>query len=70
MTDTLIVKVQTALNNPALDAMVYDETRSLEIFVPADDVKAVMAGRVKAYFFAKVVGDQIALGEEAPWQDW
>jgi hypothetical protein len=70
MTGTIIVKVQTALNDPELDAMIYDETRALETFVPAAAVAERMQGRVKAFFFAEVVGDEVALGEEAPWQDW
>ena len=34
------------------------------------DVEQLLAGRLKAFFFAELIGGGLVLGEEAPWQTW
>ncbi len=66
----IIVKVQTALNDPTLPALIYDQGRSFMLQVPAEGVAQRMRGRIKVYFYAEVHGTQLALGDEAPDQPW
>ena len=67
---SLIVKVQTAQNDPNLPALVYDQGRVFYQHVPAAAVAPRMKGRPKAFFFAKVSFGQLVLGKEAPNQPW
>jgi len=65
-----IVKVQTPLSDPTHPALIYDEMRSFELFEPVEHVAERMAGKAKAFFYAKIVGDKLVLGEGAPDQEW
>ena len=67
---SIIVKVQTALNDPTLPAMVYDRSRAFQRFVDTETVAERMAGRPKAFFYAKLSYGQLVLGDEAPEQPW
>lgn len=67
---SLIVKVQTALNDASAPAMIYDRARAFQRFVPSQEVLGRMAGRPKAYFYAELKYGQLVLGEEAPAQGW
>lgn len=68
----MIVKVQLPLNDDGEPlALIYDRGRTFEGLVPLNEgVLRVMNGRPKAFFKAKIVGKQIELLEEAPWQTW
>lgn len=67
---SMIVKVQTALNDPMRPAMVYDRSRAFKRFVPVEEVGNRMLGRPKAYFYARLSVGQLVLDDEAPQQDW
>ena len=67
---SIIVKVQLPLNDPTLDALIYDEERSWQLFVPVEHVEGLMRGRPKVFFQARIVEDKLLLGDEAPEQDW
>lgn len=66
----IIVKVQTALNDPSLPALIYDRGRTFERHVDIDQVRERMAGRVKAFFYARLSYGQLVLEDEAPSQAW
>jgi len=68
--DCLVVKVQTALNDPTHAALIYDRERSFFLEVPPGQVAERMAGRVKVYLYARVRYGLLDLGDEAPEQDW
>lgn len=69
----MIVKVQMPLNAGATQALIYDRDRH-EPFcrqVPSEQVAKRMAGRDKAFFYARLsFFGSIVLGDEAPWQEW
>lgn len=67
---TLIVKVQTALSNPTLPALIYDRSREVYQTVPVNQVTKKMGGKVKLFFHARINEGRIVLEKEAPWQDW
>lgn len=48
------IKVQTPVvsNDDAPPALIYDQTRSVELFVPFQEVKDLMAGSYKKFFKA------------------
>lgn len=66
----VIVKVQTALNDPTHPALVYDRGRALQRHVPVDQVVERMGGRAKVFFYAQLSYGQIVLRDEAPEQGW
>lgn len=66
----MIVKVQLPLAGDPM-AFVYSEDRSISLYVPASAVTRRFGGEEKKLFFhAEIVGDQLELGERAPWQKW
>lgn len=67
---SIIVKVQTALNDPAGPALVYGRGRTFMQQVPAESVTARMGGRVRAFFYARLSAGELVLGDEAPDQPW
>jgi hypothetical protein len=66
----IIVKVQTALDDPTSAALIYDRGRTFKRFVDVEQVSERMAGRIKAFFYAKLSFGQLVLGDEAPEQRW
>lgn len=71
----MIVKVQIPIesNMPPEEyrALVYDETRSLEVLVPiTDGLREAMGSHVKQYWYAHTEGDHVVLDGPAPWQKW
>lgn len=68
----MIVKVQ--VTEAVRQVLIYNESRRWSgQFDLTDDVAELMAGRPKAFFYAKGPkrsGDPIELQEEAPWQPW
>jgi len=69
MNDRFIVKIQTPLAGDDV-ALIYDKEKSFVLQVPTEEVVARMAGRVKAYFYARVRGTRLALEKSAPDQEW
>jgi hypothetical protein len=67
---TVIVKIQTALSDPTHPSLVYDRDRTFMFHVPEAQVAERMRGRPKVYFYAEVIDDKLALGDEAPDQPW
>lgn len=78
MAQPMIVKVQVSVaGNRGPSVLIYDEVRHIQWEGPCDHdpfaqaVRALMAGRVKAFFHAHMNGKrQLVLSEEAPQQDW
>jgi hypothetical protein len=70
----MIVKVQTPLGSSdpkGGKALVYNEGRSFERFIPiTSKLVSRMAGDPKRFFYATLNGEHLELGEQAPWQDW
>lgn len=68
----IIVKVQIPLesNQEVAPALIYDRGRTFRRHVPLEEVAARMAGRAKAFFYARLTFGQIVLGDEAPSQGW
>lgn len=68
----MIVKVQVPLaTNTAPQALVYNEDRTVELFIPiSNGLKAIMRGRPKVYFYAEVRKKLLHINEEAPRQEW
>ena len=74
----MIVKVQVPLNTDAIDsnapALIYDQERTFTMFAEVHErLRRVLAGRDKAFFYARWVGEKtpnLELEREAPWQDW
>lgn len=67
---SIIVKVQTGLNDPTLPALVYDRARTFKRYMDVDQVRDRMQGRPKAFFYARLSYGQLVLGDEAPEQAW
>ncbi len=68
-----IVKLQISLlgvEGPKV-LQVTNEDDSLHwVGSPADDVEKLLAGRDRAYFYARVDKSNLSLGQEAPPQKW
>lgn len=68
--EPFIVKVQTPLAGAAL-ALVYNEDRSVQEQYPIDKgIKRMMRGRAKAFFWARLDGGTLTIGQESEWQSW
>jgi hypothetical protein len=68
-----IVKVQLPLatNAPEALALVYDKTKSFYDQVEiTEELKEQMLDLPKAFFFAKMINEEIFLTGRAPWQKW
>ena len=72
----MIVKIQIALasSNPSsvgTVCLIYDETRGFSFQgVASESVLAVMNGRPKAFFNARINGHDLDIREEVPDQGW
>ena len=66
----VIVKVQTAQNDPSLPALIYDRARRIERHMAGERVAERMKDRVKAFFYAREVEVDVVLGDEAPDLRW
>ncbi len=65
-----IVKVQVSLSLP-VEVLIYDEDKEWWYKGPLPkDVRKVMRGQVKLFFYATLRRGAICLHEEAPWQEW
>lgn len=68
-----IFKVQVPLesNDPNPPALAYNRTRSIQSFIPmSEELRIVMDGAPKKFFYAEKVGGTLAIDGEAPAQDW
>jgi hypothetical protein len=68
----MVVKVQLSLHPPGGNVCtVYNDDRSVFGLLPTpNDVRHLMRGREKAYFWATMRRGKITLGAKAPTQDW
>lgn len=69
----MIIKVQVARSSDGTMRMLaYDEGRTVSFEGPLDpDVGVLMAGRPKAFFYARVSAEkQLVIDRTAPWQSW
>lgn len=71
----MIVKIQCPLNVQDGPWLMYNEPRTLMVYVPEDDitpeVRAIVKARGgKAYFKAEVKGLAVKIGAEMPAQLW
>ena len=69
----MIVKVQLSLSTTHRSQMclVYNEDHSIEYESEASpEIQTLMAGRLKAYFNAEIVGTLLDIREEVEEQDW
>ncbi len=66
----MIVKIQISQNDGGESVLIYNRERSLSWQYSSESVLPKMKGRPKAYFHAAIVGDELEIGEEAPWQGW
>lgn len=68
-----IVKVQTSIEttHDTQQVLVYDEHRTFQHECAlGPDVRALMKGRLKVYFWACWSGSKLILSTEAPVQNW
>jgi hypothetical protein len=69
----MIVKVQIPLatSGPISEALIYDESRTIEALLPVtDDLLEAMDGQPKAFFYAHMEGTNLLIDGPAPWQEW
>lgn len=71
----MIVKVQIPVvtNDPNAMALVYNEDRSFDVFMPiTKDLKKAMGDNKKQYFHAEYdkKNNNTILKGKAPWQSW
>jgi hypothetical protein len=71
---TITVKVQRPIYPPDGLWLVYDEHQKLAMAIPGQEVPAglreAMGTRMKAYFEATVIGDDVDIGERVPDEPW
>lgn len=67
-----IVKVQVPLmtTEPEAKALIYNKSRTFEVYVPVDNVIKKMGGDFKKFFYVKFKTKGFELHGEAPWQEW
>lgn len=70
--EEFIVKIQMPLESsePIPRALIYNRDRSILIFRPIEDVKDMMDGEVKKFFFLQIINEKEVALREAPWQEW
>jgi len=73
----MIVKVQLPLisNDGAAPALIYNKGKSVWIMryleeLPPHVLALTKRPDQKGFFFAKIEGDVLVIGDEAPWQEW
>ena len=69
----MIVKVQRPLSSNAENppALVYDQGRTFQKFLPmTGDLAALIGHEPKAYFEAQIVAGLVVLGKRIPPQPW
>ena len=71
--DQFIVKVLLSASsaNGARKMMIYDKEKKHEFNTDVDETMLeLMKGRLRAYFYANMMGEQILIKKEAPRQNW
>lgn len=67
----MIVKVQRPLAGEVGEALVYDERRDFNAFVPmTTELRRLFGGRLKFYCEAELVGRDLVVGRVVPDCDW
>lgn len=69
----IIFKVQISLftseNSPQV--MLYNEKRDISGQFPlSKDIKKLVKGRPKFFVYGEMIGTEVTVLGEAPWQDW
>lgn len=67
-----VFKVQSSIGAPrGARVLVYNESRTaMHECAIWPELKKLMRGRQKVFFFGEVIGTEIELDGEAPWQEW
>ncbi|AHC30574.1 hypothetical protein CC53_gp157 [Rhizobium phage vB_RleS_L338C] len=66
-----IVKIQLPLAGSVSDALIYDKTKHVHVFLPVGDVEEIAKGRVKFFTKARIDSDGfLHIEEDAEEQTW
>lgn len=67
----MIIKIQVSLSPGPVQVLIYNRDRSVVHELPyEEEIEDLMGDRVKAYFHAVLVGDELVIEDEAPVQEW
>lgn len=68
--EKLLVKIQMPLAGRRDMALVYDKSRTWQLFVPVEDVEEKMRGEDKRYFSAHIKNKELVIDDDAIEQTW
>ncbi len=67
----MIVKVQVSQNNGGKRTLIYNEEKDFLIEVDTNNsIRLRLAGRLKAFFKARVGNNNVTLLEMVKWREW
>ena len=67
---SVIVKIQRPLSGDMSQAFVYNESRTIEMFVPMLQVIELFGDKLKVYWEATLVGTELQLIKEVEVHNW